>query len=235
MPLSNCALRFCHNGRHCDTSASRQLYANKIGPQRSTGHRVLLCLLNTMANRTNRRELAQSNAKTKRFTLAIAVWFYSNRLFINHFLSFSFVASNLQMNLSTLWKINGDAVNNLDGFVWNRLLPAEVSILVVLSSHLRAAVNNLSEQVEAKMHRHQQLRLQEAKFMYRWGEALCSLLHFCASCNCCLWWARFEEWVTTEKELSSHKKIGEEYTVYRLLIRIHLDFSRKNFFQTLNT
>ncbi len=35
----------------------------------------------------------------------------------------------------------------------SRLLPAEVSILVVLSSHLRAAVNNLSEQVEAKMHR----------------------------------------------------------------------------------
>lgn len=51
--------------------------------------------------------------------------------------------------------------------MWNRLLPAEVSILVVLSSHLRAAVNNLSEQVEAKMHRYQQLRLQETKFIYR--------------------------------------------------------------------
>jgi len=56
----------------------------------------------TMAHHTNRRELAQSNAKIKRFTLAIAVWCYSNGLFVYHFLSFSFVASKLQMNLSTL-------------------------------------------------------------------------------------------------------------------------------------
>lgn len=71
--------------------------------------------------------------------------------FAKHVHFFLFVAS-LQMNLSTLGKINADAVNNPDGFVRSRLLPAEVSILVVLSSHLRAAVNNLSEQVEAKMH-----------------------------------------------------------------------------------
>lgn len=153
------------------------------------------CLQNTMApqNRKNPERTSyrtQSNSHTshqiKHFTLAIAVWCYSNR----HFLSF---VSQLQLNLSTLWKINGDAVNNLNGFVWNRLLPAKVSILVVLSSHLRALVNNLSEQVEAKMRQYHQLKLRETKFMYRWGEALCSLFHFCASYNCCLWRARFEE------------------------------------------
>lgn len=127
----------------------------------------------------------ETSHQIKHLTLAIAVWCYSKRPFAKHVCFFPFVAL-LQMNLSTLWKINGDAVNNLDGFVRSRLLPAEVSILVVLSSHLRAAVNNLSEQVEAKMHQYHQLRWRETKFMYRWGEALCSRLHVCASFNCCL-------------------------------------------------
>ncbi len=63
----------------------------------------------------------------------------------------------------------------------SRLLPAEVSILVVLSSHLRAAVNNLSEQVEAKMHRDR-----EKPSSCTGEEKQCSLLNICASCNCCL-------------------------------------------------